>query len=216
MENNMVEGTKVCKQCGRTLHKSKFRKYSSRKAEGSTRRTRVAENTVCLDCESFNLAATRLFKLKEKTPAQEEKLEQIGELYKKLHRLGLHPIGAYAKHVLGLQTGRGNVPNGPNLIDSYMSMFDNENDNGTEATIDELKMWLTKELTKEPDYYINDVYSSLRVACRCDDVTKEEAIEADKAGRRFEVKNNYKELLSAVLDRFYAYEDEYDWDKEDE
>lgn len=216
MEENLVEGTKVCKQCGRTFHKSKFRKYSSRKAEGSTRRTRVAENTVCLGCESFNLAATRLFKLETKTPAQEEKLEQIAEVYRTLHKAGLHPIGAYAKHVLGLETGRRSVSNSTNVIDEYIAFARGMTSNADTGLIDELKMWLTKELTAEPDYYLNHVYSRLHVACRCDYLTEEQAIEADRKGMKFEVKSNYKDLLGAVLDRFYAYEDNYDWDKEDE
>ena len=216
MEEIIVDGTKKCKQCGRVLHKSNFRKYASRKSESSTRRTRVAENTVCLDCESFNLAATRLFKQKEKTPAQEEKLAKIADAYKALYNRGLQPIGAYAKHVLGLSVGRSNVANSTNNVDSYLAFVDGMVSAAPvdEEIVRELKGWITKELTEEPDYYNNHVYGELRVRCRVDELTRREAEEAERTGRPFEIKACYKELLDAVLERFCAYEDNYDWDGE--
>jgi hypothetical protein len=177
----------------------------------------VAENTVCKDCESFNQVATRLFKLENKTPEQEAMLERAADMYRALHRAGLHPIGAYAKHVLGLPIGRLGVRNesSESFMERYInSVLGNIQDNEQDL-IGELTAWLSRELTEEPDYYLDKVYGDLKVACRSDDITEVEAKELEKKGLPFAVKNNYKELLDAVLERFYAYEDEYDWDKED-
>jgi hypothetical protein len=152
-----------------------------------------------------------LFKVVDKTPAQEEKLEKIAEVYRRLHRAGMHPIGAYAKHVLGTTSTRAKSSSAA-LIDDYMAFVDEAFSDETTDIMNTLKKWLTKELTEEPDYYIDTVYGDLRVRCRCDHVTEEDARERERIGRGFDVKDIYKELLDAVLTRFNAYEDKYEWD----
>lgn len=225
---------KKCKQCGRTIHISRFRKYASRKAEGSTRNTKVGENTVCMECEAFNANITRVFKKTTRTAEEEQLLTRASQMYIMLKQRGNSPIGAYARYVLGETVGSGRGRNaGKSMNDFLDDMLGTEDiiskrleqkedirrkklDNTpNQEVLDMLNMWLTRELYDSPEYY-EEVYDDLLVACRRDDIDEEAARQLVKAGRKPRTKDVYGPLLEAVLERFNVYEDEYDWDKDGE
>lgn len=116
---------------------------------------------VCLDCESVNSRYKYLVKKEANgTIGSEEKTElsKIEQMYQNLKLAGLKPP-KQRKSVL-------------DKVQAIQEAFD------TEA----LK-WLTAELTERPEYYIDEVFETLKGAS--------------------------KELKDKVLDRFYEYEDQY-------
>jgi hypothetical protein len=73
---------------------------------------------------------------------------------------------------------------------------------GSDNVPDELKIWLNKKLTKEPEYYQDVVYEKLREKYR-------PILEIDKSTMLPVYDDTYRFVLDAILKRFDDYEDKY-------
>ena len=174
---------KKCKQCGKMLDDSKFRQYYPRGT--GQRKTTVGHNTVCLECEHLNTTTTRIWKSDKRTEKDEMLLTQAAEYYKMLVDNGNEPIGAYAKHVLGVAvTKQPCVDDMLSKLTSSLQMVD--------ADYDAL---LQLELTDEPDVY-QEMLDALRERC---------------LGSNGKVQLRYVDKFEAVARRFDDYEDSYVW-----
>lgn len=116
---------------------------------------------VCLECEKIN-SRSKYLRKKERngtvTQQEQVELEQIEQLYAKQRQMGLKPPKL-----------RKSVTDVSQTIQDYYD--------------DKARHWLTAELTEKPEYYIDEVFETLKGAS--------------------------KELKDQVLDRFYEYEDQY-------
>lgn len=115
----------------------------------------------CLDCEAFNSRFKYLRKKERNGTATQQECEElafIAQTYDKLRQMGLKPPNVRK-----------------NAID-IMQVVQDEYDA-------DARHWLTAELTEKPEYYIDEVFETLKGAS--------------------------KELRDQVLDRFYEYEDQY-------
>jgi len=72
----------------------------------------------------------------------------------------------------------------------------------SEAIPEELRTWLTAELTREPEYYQDEVYERLREKYR-------PIKEIDQQTMLPVYDNTYKWVLDKILTRFDEYEDAY-------
>lgn len=185
---------KICKQCGELKPIEQFRKYyGGRKGHYNT----------CKLCEKINARAKYLKSKGDSMTFQEgAELDKIYKLYE-------------AQRAAGLQPPReGGVRNTP-LVDSLDDMIAKYKPVITTEPFDDseprfipadLQLWLKCELTEDPDYYLDEVYEELkakyRPQLRIDTVTMQPIYD-----------DTYKDVLEAILDRFYKYEDEY-YDKE--
>lgn len=189
--------TKICKQCGKLKPLSNFRHYYG---------GRQGTYKTCLDCERINTREKYLRrKLDEDriSAKEKEELDSIHVLYTVQRSAGLQPprsrqdsstmelvqsmLEQYAVAERAAVTA---------AIDKDMVIP------GSEDVPDELKIWLTKELTEEPEYYQDTIYEKLREKYR-------PIIEIDKSTMLPVYDDTYRFVLDAILKRFDDYEDEY-------
>lgn len=203
---------KVCKQCGKMKPLDAFRTYYG---------NRTGTYNTCLSCEKVN---TREKYLRKKSnynaisDSEAEELEKIHILYKAQRAAGLQPPR--------LQEKNNSIAD---KLDDMIALYNKqEEDLAAEAehspktsplspATDEkfipakLQMWLTNKLKREPEYYQDTIYESLREEFR-------PIKEIDQKTMMPVYDNTYKHILDEILARFDAYEDEYyadDDDKED-
>ena len=113
---------------------------------------------VCLDCERINSRHKYLSRKGTLTANELAELRAIDDLYARQRDMGLKP--PKRRNTTYSTVSR--------LVDMYNA---------------EAQRWLTAELTEKPEYYIDEVFETLRGAD--------------------------KELRDKVLERFYDYEDQY-------
>ncbi len=108
---------KTCKQCGRTLDDSYFRKTKPR-GRGIYKTTQ-GSNTMCKDCESLNVRAhNALKKIEAGIPVDTTVLKQH---YQRLSDAGHPPVTAAARRLMGLESAtRGRETNGLLLNNDLM------------------------------------------------------------------------------------------------
>lgn len=187
--------TKVCKQCGQLKPIEQFRKYyGGRKGHYNT----------CKLCEKINARCKYLRNKGDinRSNAEHEELLKIYTLYEAQRAAGLQPPRE--------QSGRSTqiADSLDNMIASYKPAVAVIEPFGEEPAVApaELLVWLTCDLTEEPDYYLDEVYEELKSKYR-------PTLHIDKATLQPVYDDTYKDILDKVLDRFYKYEEEY-WDKE--
>lgn len=184
--------TKTCKQCGFTKPIEQFRKYyGGRKGNYNT----------CKTCERINSRVKYLSTKDQddRTDEETEELEQLYVLWDTQRASGLQPP---------TQRVSGKTPSTKiqELIDSYGGAAIKRPTVDSPAIPRELQIWLTCELTDEPDYYLDEVYERLREAFR-------PVLHIDTSTMLPMYDETYKSVLDIVLDRFNSYEDSY-YDKE--
>lgn len=185
---------KVCKQCGELKPIEQFRKYyGGRKGTYKT----------CKLCEKINARYKYLVAKGESIGYDEEsELGKINRLYEAQRAAGLQPPSKAER----------NKP----LVDSLDDMISKYEKQSSIVAINlgenykpmpaELRLWLTCDLTEDPDYYLDEVYDELKMKYR-------PQLRIDQATLQPVHDDTYKSVLEQVLDRFYKYEEEY-WDKE--
>ena len=109
--DEMDSAIKRCKQCGRELPVSRFRRYKSRGA--GVRNTNTGYNTLCRDCESISNRAAAALKR-----GDEDTLSKLRTHYKALQDRGLPPVTASARRVLGEDVA---VSRGVDTLDSLLA-----------------------------------------------------------------------------------------------
>lgn len=87
---------KKCKQCGRMLEDDQFRPTKSR-SRGIYKTTKLGSSSICRSCESLNVRAHKALK-----DGDEAAIEKLRTHYQKLHGIGLPPVTAAAKKLLGI------------------------------------------------------------------------------------------------------------------
>lgn len=181
--------TKTCKQCGVLKPIAQFRQYyGGRKGTYNT----------CKVCEKIN---SRYKYLKAKafvTNVEDAEITKIEDLYKYLTAAGLQPP---RNHVDGTSPLNDVIDN---MLDRYKAQADGARDN-EEAAIPapfELHVWLTAELTEEPEYYQDEVYETLKAKYR-------PQLYIDTATMLPVYDSTHKLILDKILERFNMYEDNY-------
>lgn len=180
---------KICKQCGELKPIEQFRKYyGGRKGSYKT----------CKLCEKINARAKYLeAKGDEKNYDEEAELDKIHRLWEVQRAAGFQPP---------LNSGNRKVP----LVDSLDDMISKYADKAERVPVPftnalmppaELAIWLTCELTEDPEYYYDDVYDELKKKYR-------PQLRIDENMRPV-YDDSYKTTLDAILERFTKYEDEY-------
>lgn len=178
--------TKICKQCGELKPIEQFRKYySGRKGNYNT----------CKVCEKINARAKYLRNKGEQMNYQEEaELDKIERLYEVQRKAGLKPPN-HSERSAPL------VDSLDDMIAKYSTAPSVPSDRQLEGPYD-LTVWLTCELTEEPDYYLDDVYEKLKAKYR--------PIERiDPATMQPVYDDTYRDTLEQILGRFNTYEDNY-------
>lgn len=181
---------KVCKQCGELKPIEQFRKYyGGRKGHYNT----------CKMCEKINARYKYLRSKGDTIDYQEEsEIHKIEELYDAQRKAGLRPPNV----------GERKVP----LVDSLDDMIAKYNTTPTvpsDKQLDgphDLTVWLTCELTEEPDYYLDEVYEALKAKYR-----PAQSINTETMQPVYD--DTYKDTLDRILERFYAYEEKY-WNED--
>ena len=183
---------KTCKQCGELKPISRYRKYY-----GGRRGT----YKVCLDCERINSREKYLSSKEMRTTEEEAELAKIHALYDCQVKVGLQPP---------VKQGRRKplTDDLNDMIKKYAAMSavvaqETPNADAVVGTAPyELIRWLTEPLDKEPDYYLDEVYESLKDTYRpCTGINRDTMMP--------EYDNTYKDVLDRILDRFNDYEDSY-------
>lgn len=177
---------KTCKQCGELKPIEQFRKYyGGRKGHYNT----------CKLCEKIN-ARYKYLRNKGDSMTFEEgaELDKIERLYEAQRNAGLRPPNI----------GESKAP----LVDSLDDMIAKysapptvPSDMQLEGPHD-LTVWLTCELTEEPDYYLDEVYESLKAKYR-------PTRHIDSSTMQPVYDDTYKDTLDKILGRFYEYETKY-------
>ena len=177
---------KVCKQCGQLKPIEQYRKYyGGRKGTYKT----------CKLCEKINARCKYLRAKGDLCRSESENAEllKIYQLYE-------------AQRCAGLQPPREGVGRNTPLVDSLddmISIYTSQDVPEFEINVPaEIRQWLTAELTEEPDYYLDEVYEKLKAKYR-------PQLRIDTKTMQPVYDDTYKDALSAVLDRFYKYEDTY-------
>jgi hypothetical protein len=184
---------KTCKQCGEIKPITQFRKYYGGRKGTYTR---------CMQCERINSREKYLSsKVDMRNNDEDIELAKIHRLYEYQRSIGLQPPTKQERR-------KALTADLDNMLDKYKSMSDAIQNNPVAVTLDltgvpsELSMWLTKELTLEPDEYIDDVYERLVEKYRpCTGIDRETMMPV--------YDNTYKPVLDRILERFNDYEDSY-------
>lgn len=92
---------KKCKQCGRMLEDDQFRPTKSR-SNGIYKTTKLGSSSICRSCESLNVRAHKALK-----DCDEAAIEKLRTHYQKLQGIGLPPVTAAAKKLLGIVSPSG-------------------------------------------------------------------------------------------------------------
>ena len=194
--------TKVCKQCGKLKPIGSFRHYYG---------GRTGTYRTCLDCERINTREKYLRRKSESTdlnPQETVELDRIHTLYHVQRQAGLQPPRARTEDSSTMDAVT-------QMLQEYAAQESKEAtdalvngkrpvlpDAESEAIPEELRTWLTAELTREPEYYQDDVYETLREKFRpIKEINLETMLPV--------YDNTYKWVLDKILTRFDEYEDEY-------
>lgn len=175
---------KTCRQCGELKPLTQFRQYYG---------GRTGHYTTCKACEKIN---SRLKYLDSKDNLSElERIERdkIYKLYEVQQAAGLRPPrrgGRSTELTTDLDE----------MIKKYQPIEVPLVDKAPVPM--ELGRWLTCELTEEPDVYIDEVYESL-----CE--TYRPVVSIDRDTMMPVRDDTYKNVLDAILKRFYDYEETY-------
>lgn len=94
-EQSMTVTHKVCKQCGRDLPISEFRKYVPR--GNGIYKTTQGHHTLCKNCEAISVRAANALSKDDK-----EAIEMLREHYRLLLEHGFGPATAPARRILGV------------------------------------------------------------------------------------------------------------------
>jgi len=194
--------TKVCKQCGKLKPIDSFRHYYG---------GRTGTYRTCLDCERINTREKYLRRKSESTdlsPQETVELDRIHTLYHVQRQAGLQPPRTRTETNSTMDAVT-------NMLQEYAAQESKEAtdalvngkrpvlpDAESEMIPDELRTWLTAELTREPEYYQDDIYEKLREKFR-------PIKEIDQQTMLPVYDNTYKWVLDKILTRFDDYEDEY-------
>lgn len=183
---------KQCRQCGEIKPVEQFRQYY-----GGRRGT----YTMCRSCEKINSRAKYLEKKgANRTQLEEVELNKINKLYDAQTACGYRPprreAGRAAALVEDLDTMIQNYTSKANKVSNVPAELD------TQGTPAELLRWLSEELTRDPEYYLDDVYEDLRAKYR-------PVLRIDQASMLPEYDETHAAVLDAILDRFNKYEDEF-------
>lgn len=194
--------TKVCKQCGKLKPIDNFRHYYG---------GRTGTYRTCLDCERINTREKYLRRKSEGadlSPQETVELERIHVLYHVQRQAGLQPPRTRTETSSTMDAVT-------NMLQEYAAQESKEAtdalvngkrpilpDAESEMIPDELRTWLTAELTREPEYYQDEVYENLRDKFR-------PIKEIDQQTMLPVYDNTYKWVLDKILTRFDNYEDEY-------
>lgn len=177
---------KVCKQCGELKPIEQYRKYyGGRKGYYNT----------CKLCEKINARYKYLHSKGESVDWQEEdELSKIEKLYEAQRAAGLRPPnrGERSKPLV-------------DSLDDMIAKYDTTPNVSTYRQLEgpyDLTVWLTCELTEEPDYYLDDVYEVLKAKYR-------PALRIDAETMQPVYDDTYKDTLDKILERFYDYETKY-------
>lgn len=180
---------KTCKQCGELKPIEQFRKYyGGRKGSYNT----------CKVCEKINARAKYLRSKGDSMSFEEgEELSKIEKLYE-------------VQRAAGLQPPRRDAERNKPLVDSLDDMIAKYNTKVSLVAADaesrpvpaDIQVWLTCELTEEPDYYLDEVYEELKAKYR-------PQVSIDTATMQPIYDDTYKDALDKVLERFYEYEEKY-------
>lgn len=168
--------TKKCRQCGEIKPIEHFRKYYG----GST-----SSYTLCKDCEKINSRVKYLERKGDRaTEYDKAELAKLYQLYELQRACGLRPPRRAAQTQSKLDA----------IIESYKRQAN--------ALPKELQEWLTIELTKEPEYYLDGVYEHLRAKYR-------PLLRVDASTLTPVYDESYAVTLEKILERFNDYEDRY-------
>lgn len=183
--------TKVCRQCGDVKPLEQFRKYYG---------GRQGTYTLCMSCERINSRVKYLEKKPARSQAEEAELAKIYTLYEAQRACGLRPPRR--------EEGRRKelVDNLDSMIQAYTAKANAVKrapaELNTEGTPAELLQWLTCELTKEPDYYLDEVYEGLKNKYK-------PVLRIDQGTLLPVYDETYVDVLEAILNRFNNYEDSF-------
>lgn len=190
--------TKTCRQCGEIKPVEQFRKYyGGRKGTYST----------CKFCEKINSREKYLsHKYDEGTISEEDALElyKIQRLWDFQKQLGLRPPRFSAGRSVPIAESL------DSMIDRYGARAEavaNVPIQAGNAPPAELLKWLIEPLTKEPEYYQDDVYNTLRDQFR-------PQLSVDQKTMLPVYDDTFKDVLEQIAARFDEYEDGY-YNKED-
>lgn len=183
--------TKTCRQCGELKPIEQFRSYYG---------GRKGTYTICKSCEKINSRAKYLEKKSAITEPERSELNKIYTLYD-------------AQQACGLQPPRRGTGRHTELADNLDEMIGRYSAKAMELSVDagilevdnipiELRTWLTTALTKEPDYYLDEVYEALKAKYR-------PMLRVNTDTMMPEYDDTYKAVLEAILGRFNDYEDGY-------
>jgi len=94
---------KKCKQCGRNLDESCFRRTKSR-SKGIYKCSLPSLSTMCRECEALNQRAYKFLKaIEDAEPYDAAALEQLRAYYQTLVMCGRPPLTAAARRLIGLE-----------------------------------------------------------------------------------------------------------------
>lgn len=173
--------TKKCRQCGEIKPIEQFRPYYS----GS------GTYTICKTCEKINSRAKYLHKKGDSASESDRaELAKIEQLYELQRACGLRPPARASK-----------MQDAMDELDKLLSHYQEKAASKSDIP-SELQHWLEVELTDVPEYYLDDIYESLkakyRPVVRVDDTTLLPIYDETHA-----------DTLEQILERFNDYEDEY-------
>lgn len=180
---------KPCKQCGIIKPLEQFRNYYG---------GRKGTYTICKTCEKINSRVKYLEGKSELNDKEKAELQSIYLLWETQRTLGYQPPRT---------TVKGQKP----VVDTVLEMMDTYKERSqllgsvAEEALTappELLRWLTEELTEDPDYYLNDVYDSLKE-------TYKPVLRIDEKAMMPVYDETYSGILDKILERFYKYEDDY-------
>lgn len=183
--------TKTCKQCGEIKPLDQFRPYYG--GRKGTYRT-------CKLCEKINSREKYLLNKSSSgtiSADEVEELEKIHDLWEAQVQLGLQPPRFIAVKTTPLTES----------LDSMLARYTAASKQVIIADTSappqpELIKWLSEPLTKEPEYYQDDVYEDLKSRYR-------PMIRVDKDTMLPVYDDTYKEILRQIAARFDEYEDSY-------
>lgn len=178
---------KICKQCGELKPIEQYRKYyGGRKGTYKT----------CKLCEKINARAKYLkAKGDEISHDEEAELNKINKLYDAQRAAGLQPP-SIAERRTPL------VDSIDDMISKYVHRTEGVGEVLAKPAPAEIQMWLTCDLTEEPDYYLDEVYEELKAKYR-------PQLRIDTSTLQPVYDDTYKSVLEQVLSRFYGYEEKY-------